>query len=388
MNQELLNILGKAVIAGGENLTSAGIAGKGKAPLLKQLCQSELLEKQKTKYLLTEKGKAAWDQEASPDQKTELFDGAVAEFLKIVEIKKGKKLNATEVKKIFLEIHNAACDKGYVVPGDKKDVYAISPEGQQFLLSRLPVKEQVSRFHRQLEQTRGAWDAILQRVENDLGKSGINIESISIELTDHVDRAKKGFVEAAEKLSITSDLHAIFEQLQGRLGDEAEQILLAFQRKQENKQEELKRDRETVIAEQSKLERMQKEFELRSASLEMGEQASSNGSAPPPQHRNGPTDANDGIGDESQVKDVTFAAYQSIHRKNLRLGGIVKLPELYDEVRRVQPALRRNRFDDLLLKWQKTDQLVLQVCNDRHLEPRSDEGIESPRGLLFYVQMN
>ena len=66
---------------------------------------------------------------------------------------------------------------------------------------------------------------------------------------------------------------------------------------------------------------------------------------------------------------------------------LIKVPNLTDRVRAEVPGVTAARFHDLLRLWQSEDRLVLQVCNDPHVEPRSAEGIPSSRGLLFYVEM-
>jgi hypothetical protein len=83
------------------------------------------------------------------------------------------------------------------------------------------------------------------------------------------------------------------------------------------------------------------------------------------------------------VWENTRRAYRELHRA----GHLVKIPELNDAVTRESPGLLRQHFYDLLNKWARDDRLVLQLCNDPRVEPRAHEGIESPRGLLFYVQL-
>jgi hypothetical protein len=87
------------------------------------------------------------------------------------------------------------------------------------------------------------------------------------------------------------------------------------------------------------------------------------------------------------VWDATHRAYDHLRRETIRIGGIVKVPELTDAVQKAVPGLTPAAFHDLLQKWQQEDRLTLQLCNDPRLEPRAAEGIQSPRGLLFYVQM-
>lgn len=90
---------------------------------------------------------------------------------------------------------------------------------------------------------------------------------------------------------------------------------------------------------------------------------------------------------EADTWKTTRTAFEELKRAAIRSGGLVKVPELTDAVRSSHPELTPARFHDLLLKWRGEDRLSLQVCSEKWLEPRGDEGIQSKHGLLFYVQM-
>lgn len=81
-------------------------------------------------------------------------------------------------------------------------------------------------------------------------------------------------------------------------------------------------------------------------------------------------------------------AYKAVAAHNERLGGIVTVPELHDELRKAVPGLTREQFHGMLQDLASKDHLVLQVNNDPRLDPRANEGIQSPRGLLSYVKLN
>ena len=49
--------------------------------------------------------------------------------------------------------------------------------------------------------------------------------------------------------------------------------------------------------------------------------------------------------------------------------------------------LTLKQYHAALLAWKDQDRLTLQVCSNRHAEARAAEGIEGPKGLLFYVAM-
>ena len=90
---------------------------------------------------------------------------------------------------------------------------------------------------------------------------------------------------------------------------------------------------------------------------------------------------------ESAVWKGVQEAYSKLQRENIRTGGIVKIPELADEVAREVGDVSPDELHKMLQSWQKEGKLTLQLCNDPRLEPRASEGIQSPRGVLMYVYM-
>jgi hypothetical protein len=87
--------------------------------------------------------------------------------------------------------------------------------------------------------------------------------------------------------------------------------------------------------------------------------------------RNGPPPAD-------SVWPVARAAHEWLRQENLRIGGVVKVPELTDTVLRSAAGLTATAFHDMLRGWQQEGRLTLQLCNDPRLEPRASEGIQSP----------
>jgi hypothetical protein len=85
--------------------------------------------------------------------------------------------------------------------------------------------------------------------------------------------------------------------------------------------------------------------------------------------------------------EVTRRCHAALASAALRMGGIVKVPDLADAVRQQLPGLGVAEFHRLLTAWQAERRLVVQVCNDPDLEPRAAEGIRTPSGLRFYVLM-
>ena len=92
--------------------------------------------------------------------------------------------------------------------------------------------------------------------------------------------------------------------------------------------------------------------------------------------------------DEESVYDAMSEGYDRLKQQDMRINGIVKIPELHDEVKKRIPNLSREDFHNLLAKWKQDDRLSLQVVNDRHLEPRSDEAFIDGHKNLFYIRKN
>jgi len=111
--------------------------------------------------------------------------------------------------------------------------------------------------------------------------------------------------------------------------------------------------------------------------------------APKPAKEAAPADA----ASRPDVQAAFGDAYRRLHDATARLGGIVKIPELADEMKAAVPGLTTEEIHAALQQWMKEDKLTLQVANDPHLEERAGEGFHLPygdgigtHGLRFYVQ--
>lgn len=82
--------------------------------------------------------------------------------------------------------------------------------------------------------------------------------------------------------------------------------------------------------------------------------------------------------------DALAGAYRAIAEEpaNARLGGIVRVPELFDALRQSHPGLTREQFHAELARLQGEGLLTLQVVNDPHLEPRAAEMPRDAQGAL------
>lgn len=63
-----------------------------------------------------------------------------------------------------------------------------------------------------------------------------------------------------------------------------------------------------------------------------------------------------------------------------------KIPELWDRLKQKYPDMTRDQFDELLMEMRNRDLVTLQVSGHVDAEDRHGEGIDSPKGMYFYVQ--
>ena len=86
--------------------------------------------------------------------------------------------------------------------------------------------------------------------------------------------------------------------------------------------------------------------------------------------------------------DAMGEAHDRLKQQASRIGGIVKIPELHDEMVKKFPGLSQKEFHGLLKEWQKDDRINLGVVNDRHLEPRSSESLHYHEGGSPYLYIS
>lgn len=89
---------------------------------------------------------------------------------------------------------------------------------------------------------------------------------------------------------------------------------------------------------------------------------------------------------EEDVFNAFAQAHQRLKEKYSRIGGIVEIPELTDEVLREVPGLSKVDFHKYLTDWHLQDKLALQKNNDLNLHPRGKEGVGGSN--FFYVHLN
>jgi hypothetical protein len=379
----VFQVLDKAVEAGGENLSGKDIAGTNKEAkgVLDEACSAGLLTKtgaRSPKFSLTAQGRATWEQQVSPERRQQLRARkeeekrrALAGFLGVVRDKPDKALTTKkELERYPSSLRQDAVARRLVEPGSKPNSYRLLPAGDEVLLAEEPIEQQLDRLRQLQREASGRWAAAHQRLRQDLEGGGWPaVQAAAAELADRGRQACVAFDQAVAELGafpvlitaarqLRADAEAAYGQAVQRL--ESEKARLA------ELEAGLKATAEQIEAVERRAEKCLRELASRVTS-------------PPAQQGSSPSDA--------AVWEVARRACEELRQETARLGGIIKVPDLTDKVRQAFPDLTPPTVHDLLRKWQQEDRLTLQLCNDPRLEPRANEGIHSPRGLLFYIQV-
>ena len=90
--------------------------------------------------------------------------------------------------------------------------------------------------------------------------------------------------------------------------------------------------------------------------------------------------------DRNAVWETTQREYERL--KSNRSGKSVKLPQLTDAVADALPSLSRPTFLEYMMDWHEKQKLHLGVLNKLSDDDRHSEGIRTPGGMLFYVDMD
>jgi hypothetical protein len=384
----------KAIEAGGSNLTAKAIVGTGSSAtaLLDEMCSAGHFEKtggKTPKYSLTEKGRLAWEQDAPEDRRQQVRQGeqerervALLGFLTLVAKKQGKALTKTELPRFPAPVRQQACDGGLIEPGPKPNTYLLLPAGEVMLQAEQPIEDQLTRLRQLAQQTVGQWRAAQKRLGQELeGHPSQPLQAAADGLAERGTEAFRVFDSALTELASFSALLSAGRQLRAEVEAScrlARETVEAEKARLEGLEARLRQQAEQQHKHAEALEqRLEERFRDLARRLDVREAA-----AEGPRQHDSPA-----LPPEGAVLEATQAAYQRLRQESLRLGGIVKVPELTDAVRKHIPSLSPAAFHDLLSKWQQEDRLTLQLCNDPRLEPRAAEGIHSSRGLLFYIQM-
>lgn len=389
MTPTTFEVLDKLVEAGGplerDGLFDAVVPKKAGDVLVKQLKTDGLIGIKSGKHSITPEGLVLWKQQAPPDKLAAFEEQgrqreriAVIEFLKQVEKKAGAAFKPAELKPLSQRTLDQAVKEGFAEE-TKAKTYKLLPAGEMVLLGEQPIGTQLARLKDQHEALGKGWHAASGKLLGELSSlAGKELEAV---------RSAAVKLDEQQRLAF-ADMEAVLRRLEA-FGGIAE-AATAFQEKlaaATASAEEAKAASQHLAAEQARIEQsaheqgQRIESDQRRIAERLDELEKKQASAPLPTHRvatpQGPTDA--------QLWETTKAAYQRLHDETFRFGGIVKVPELTDLVRKAHPGVEVKAFHEALQEWQRRDKLTLQLCNDPHLEPRQAEGIHSSRGLLFYV---
>ncbi len=391
MGPTAFQALDKAIKAGGTNLAGKAVAGSGKgaSAVLDELCTFGFLSKapgRSPKYSVTSEGRAAWEREATPEREQQRQRKALVEFLTLVGQKQGKALTKGELGRFPGPLRQDAGDRKFIEPGPKANSYRLLPAGEDLLQGDQPVEQQVQRLQQQHQQTAAQWRAAQERLQQELGglagQGGAALQAAAGELVERSRQAAQAFDTALTELGAFAGLLEAARQFRE---DTETACREAFQRMETEKGRLAAleaRLHQGADQQREQLEAFERRLGERLDDLARRLDVGRTGEARSPAQQAGPTVPPDDV-----VWQATRRAYETLKQETLRIGGIVKVPDLTDAVGRSMPGLVPAAFHALLRKWRQEDRLTLQLCNDPRLEPRAAEGIESPNGLLFYVHM-
>jgi hypothetical protein len=297
----------------------------------------------------------------------------VADFLTVVVKQNGKALTAAQ-RKQFDEafIKRVQADDLVVEAGANK--YKLSPKGEEFRQGR-ELEEQLKGLRTDVQNHLEALEARLQRFAKDteqLAQGG-------------AIRSAFGYAEAV--LQTFAGLTGAAQTLEKALPGAVSRALASIAAEVERVQKLETGLRQTADQIREQLGQTRQQMELRVAAVEEKARAAKQpagaaGTTPAPTT----APVAEPPADEA-VWQATQRAYAQLEQRFKLTSELIKVPNLTDLVRTELPELTAARFHDLLQRWQREDRLVLQVCNDPHVEPRAAEGIPSSRGLLFYLEM-
>jgi hypothetical protein len=395
VEDKLFAALDRMVENGGQKVAKGAVVGdlakKAADALLADLSAHKYIRKDGNKFTLTDEGRYAWESRASESRKQELTDRAVAEFLAVVVKVNAKALTAKQRQQFDEGFIKRVQAEGLVV-GAGANKYKLSPKGEEFLQAR-ELEEQLKRLRTAAQGLLKEPQALLAGLAKDTEQlaEGGAIRSAFAEaraaIQEEVARAQAGLERSLEGLQAFGSLLRVAQTLEKELPRAVSGALerIDAEAEQVRKLEAELRQRADQFREQ--MEQSREQMERWAAAVEertRAERQSAGARGPAPAPSSAP--AAEPPPDEVIWK-ATRRAYEQLEQRFKLTAELIKVPDLNDSVHAEVPELTVARFHDLLQRWQREDRLVLQVCNDPHVEPRSAEGIPSSRGLLFYVEM-
>jgi hypothetical protein len=395
VDQTLFAAVDRIIEAGGQKLGKAALVGdlKGKpaSTLLDELQKHGYVSKEGSKFTLTDEGRRAWHSTAGEERKQELADKTAAALLAVVQKKGGKALTPKDVQAFDTGlIHRVKADGLVVEAGANK--YSLSAKGEEFLKAREPLDQQLKRLRSDVQELLKTPQTLLQRLARDTEKlaEGEVIRSTFAEarstIHQEVARAQAEFERSLDGLQAFANLVAAAQTFKKTLPAAVSEALARIDAETGRVQKLETELRQSADQIREQLEQARQEMERRATAVEEKARAEKK-----PAATVGITPASSspttGQPSDEAIWQATRRAYEKLEQQFKLTSELIKVPNLTDLVCAEVPGLTAAHFHDLLQRWQRQDRLVLQVCNDPHGERRSAEGIQSPRGLLFYVEM-
>ena len=388
MSEAIFHALDKVVEGGGSNLSKSAIVGRSKKDdnILSELCERGYLEKtggRQPKYNLTSTGRSAWEELAPSGRVAEVTEKKRKEqeqllfdFLSTIQSQQGKALNKTQ-RTTFSRITEEAQSKGLVQAGPKANTFTLLEQGEELLLSAQPLEIQVKELEKLYQETARQARVTQKHLEEELTgfreQSNQCLTEVSTSLEEHLQQSKSSFEKAIEELSSL----AIFMEAAQIFQNDVDATVKATQQKLHSEVTtltELGSELQELVEKQSE-QLGTFERKMLNRTEELTRKLSVEETTAKQEYS------------EDDVWQVTTRVHAKEKEQASSLGGIVKVPDLTDGVLAELSRLSTDEFHLLLQKWEQQKKVLLQVCNVIDLESRATEGINSSRGLLFYVKI-
>lgn len=368
MEMDLQAALQRSLLAGGVQLTPAQVAGdlKGKEQkaLIARLVEAGYVELTGKKYDVTDAGRTAWHDGASPADRAAVEDRPIVALLLVLEAKKGK------LGKGDLAKHEAALAKAIargLIADRGKSGYAVLLPGEALRLAQLPAEEQIAHARERLAAVQDEIAAIVAKVTR-LLPAGFDpldatklLAPLEAQLTEWAAFATVQTLGSKLREELTRDAAAQSEAVA-----DCKSAVAQVRVELDSAQARLTALETTVAGAVRKLEHMTPTAHTPTTPTPTHTPAVASATAP-----------------SEELWSATQKAYELLTKE-----GSVKIPELYDMVKFGHSHLTLKQYQEALLAWKDQGRLSLQPCSNRAAEERAAEGIESQKGLLFYVAMS
>ncbi len=395
MKTELFEALDAAVKAEGKKLSAKELGGNAIAEELKKAGYVEDGKVDKKKSLVvTEKGKKALEHEQTPER----VDGReksrkhalMVQFLAAIE--KSGKLSGKDKAAIPEATIEEAKTKRLIAPGKKPDSYELQPGGETVLFGRKPLDEQVAALKKTNDQlvarVHGAHLKAKESLEPLQGDGVSELKSALEAIESRSKAAAEEFTKVLGEIAAFSTIAGAAARFQSVLEESRTAAVRQLHAEAEQAKSREAESKQLITSELRKIDEEMKHLAERIAATEAKAAEAlkaTPASVPHPKAESHPKPEPQSSSTDHAIWETTKKEFETLHAETARMGGIVKIPELTDAVRKHYSDLTPEHFHHLLQEWGKAGKLTLQHCSTTDKEPRSSEGIHSPTGLLFYI---